>query len=128
MKTIVAADGLRPGGHYALAKEAGGLLFISGLLPTIAGQDHPLASASFEVQLEQVLRHLDAILTEAGIGRDRLAKLSVYLADIALWPACNDVLARYCGDALPARCIVPVPALHYGYLVELEAVAFAGAA
>ena len=27
------------------------------------------------------------------------------------------------GQARPARAVVPVPALHYGYLVEIDAVA-----
>ena len=122
MKRILKAGMLEAGGHYALATIAGDLMFVSGLLPTRPGRDHTLATTPFADQMVQVLNHLDAILAEAGAVRDQVAKLSVYLADIAHWPECNALCAHYFGDARPARCIVPVPALHYGYLLEIEAV------
>lgn len=123
MKRILKAGTLEPGGHYALGTIAGDFLFVSGLLPTRPGGDHALTSAPFADQMAQVFAHLDAILAEAGARRDQVARLSVYLADIAHWPECNTLCARYFGDARPARCIVPVPALHYGYLVEIEVTA-----
>lgn len=124
---IMHVAGLVPGGHYALATSVNGLLFVSGLLPVRQGGDHTLANAPFRAQLEQVFSHLDAVLAQAGSSRDQVAKLSIYLADIALWSECNKLCADYFGELAPARCIVPVPSLHYGYQVEIEAtVAMAG--
>ena len=39
------------------------------------------------------------------------------------WPAFNRIYAEMFGDAKPARTVVPVPELHHGYLVEVEAIA-----
>ncbi|MFV3126977.1 RidA family protein [Niveispirillum sp. KHB5.9] len=122
MKHILKAGTLEAGGHYALATIAGDLMFVSGLLPTRPGRDHALVTAPFADQMTQVFAHLDAILAEAEATRDQVAKLSVYLADITHWPECNTLCARYFADSRPARCIVPVPTLHYGYLLEIEAV------
>jgi enamine deaminase RidA (YjgF/YER057c/UK114 family) len=47
----------------------------------------------------------------------------VYIADIAHWPAFNTIYAEMMGGHRPARTVVPVPQLHYGYLVEMDAIA-----
>jgi len=45
------------------------------------------------------------------------------VTDIASWPRVNAVCADFFGDHRPARTIVPVPALHHGFLIEIDAVA-----
>lgn len=57
---------------------------------------------------------------------DKLLQVRVYLTDIAHWPAFNTIYAEWCGEARPARAVVAVPQLHYGFLVEVEATALAG--
>ena len=52
-------------------------------------------------------------------------QVRVYLTDIADWPAFNTLYAAWAGAARPARAVVPVPALHYGFRIEIEAVALA---
>jgi 2-iminobutanoate/2-iminopropanoate deaminase len=47
----------------------------------------------------------------------------VYVTDINDWPAFNALYAKWTGGAKPARCVVPVPQLHYGFKIEVEAVA-----
>ena len=42
---------------------------------------------------------------------------------IANWPAFNTLYAELLGAARPARAVVPVPELHHGYLIEIEAIA-----
>jgi enamine deaminase RidA (YjgF/YER057c/UK114 family) len=39
------------------------------------------------------------------------------------WPEFNRIYSDMLGDAKPARTVVPVPELHYGYLVEIDAIA-----
>ncbi len=48
--------------------------------------------------------------------------MTIYISDIALWPEVNAVYAEVLGDAKPARAIVPVGPLHYGYQIEVQAV------
>ena len=70
-----------------------------------------------------MLDNLFAVLAAAGSSPDRVLKVTVYVAGIAYWPAFNRLYAEAFGDAKPARCVVPVPELHHGYLVEVEAIA-----
>jgi enamine deaminase RidA (YjgF/YER057c/UK114 family) len=42
---------------------------------------------------------------------------------VEYWPKFNAIYAEAFGASKPARSVVPVPALHYGCLVELEAIA-----
>ena len=111
-----------PGGHYSPVVVAGGLAHVAGQLP-IAADGSKLADAPFETQVAQVLANLDAALRGAGTDRDHLVHVRVYLVDIVHWPTFNRLYATWLGAHRPARAVVPVPALHFGFLVEVEAVA-----
>ena len=124
---LVTAERLpAPGGHYSHAAVvgtgAGGLAFISGLLP-INAVGEALGGEPFAVQAAQVFSNLGEVLTGCGSGRHRLVQVRVYLNDVALWGQFNALYADWIGDHRPARCIVPVPGLHFGVALELEAVA-----
>ncbi len=122
---IVQPDTMaRPGGHYSHAVVAGGFVFVSGQLPiTAAGEK--LNDAPFGAQAQQVLDNVAAALAAAGSSVARLVQVRVYVADIADWPAFNTIYAAWAGEAKPARAVVPVPHLHYGFRIEVEAVALA---
>ena len=111
-----------PGGHYSHAVVAGGLVFISGQLP-IAPDGGKLNAAGFDVQARQVLANVEAALMAAGSSVAQLVQVRVYVTDIAHWPAFNAIYAEWAGDSRPARAVVPVPLLHHGFLIEVEAVA-----
>lgn len=121
---INPSDSAAPGGHYSHAVAAGAFVFVSGQLP-IAADGRKLAEASFEEQCQQVLDNVARALTAAGSGIDRLVQVRVYVTDIAQWPQFNTIYAAWAGDARPARAVVPVPTLHFGFKVEVEAVALA---
>jgi reactive intermediate/imine deaminase len=112
----------RPLGHYAQAIETGGFVFVSGQLAARA-DGTPLADMPFESQARQALANLLAIVAGAGLGRDRVAKVTAYLVGVEHWPVFNAIYAEAFGEHRPARAVVPVPALHHGYLIELEAMA-----
>jgi reactive intermediate/imine deaminase len=121
----VQPDGMaKPGGHYSHAVVGGGLVFVAGQLP-IAADGTKLNDASFEAQATQTLANVAAALRGAGSGVEQLVQVRVYLTDIADWPAFNTVYAAWAGSAKPARAVVPVPVLHYGFRIEIEAVAVA---
>ena len=114
----------QPGGHYTHAVTANGFVFISGQLP-IAPDGGKDASAGFEQQAQQVLHNVAAALAGAGSAIDRLVQVRVYVTDIKLWPAFNAIYAKWIGASRPARAVVPVPELHFGFKIEIEAVALA---
>jgi reactive intermediate/imine deaminase len=111
-----------PGGHYSQAIAHGGVLYVSGQLPVRANGEHS-ADQPFEVQASIALDNLMAILREAGLSPGDLLKVTVYVVGIEHWPAFDRLYPHYLGEHRPARAVVPVPVLHHGYLIEIEAVA-----
>jgi reactive intermediate/imine deaminase len=111
-----------PGGHYSHAVCANGFVFISGQLP-IAPDGSKLNEATFEQQARQVLDNVAQALTAADSSIAGLTQVRVYVTDINSWPAFNAIYAAWAGTARPARAVVPVPTLHYGFKIEIEAVA-----
>ena len=112
----------KPGGHYSHVVSANGFVFVSGQLPIEPG-GCKLNTAPFDAQARQVLANVAAALRGAGSAVGKLVQVRVYVTDIADWPAFNALYAEWAGTALPARCVVPVPALHYGFKIEIEATA-----
>lgn len=113
-----------PGGHYSHAVTGNGFVFISGQLP-IAADGSKLNQAPFEQQAQQVLDNVATALAGAGSSVERLVQVRVYVTDIASWPAFNAIYAKWIGASRPARAVVPVPELHFGFKIEIEAVALA---
>lgn len=111
-----------PGGHYSQAVVHNGLVYLSGILP-ITPTGVKLADASVTEQTEQVIKNLDAILQAAGSNRGKVIKVTIFVSDISTWSEVNEVYARFFGDHRPARSVVPCSPLHYGFGIELEAVA-----
>ncbi|MBN8823993.1 MULTISPECIES: RidA family protein [unclassified Spirosoma] len=111
-----------PGGHYSQAVVHNDLVFISGILP-IAPDGQKLTDATVAEQIKQVLANLDAILQAAGSRRDQVLKVSVFISDMNAWATVNALYADFFGNHRPARSVVPVNPLHYGFVIELEATA-----
>ena len=114
-----------PGGHYTHAVTANGFVFVAGQLP-IACDGTKLVDAPFEKQTQQALDNIAAALMAAGSAIERLVQVRVYVTDIKQWPAFNAIYANWIGSSRPARAVVPVPELHYGFKIEIEAIALAG--
>ena len=110
------------GGHYSQATVHNGLVFVSGQL-SIDPQTGEKKLGSIEEQTEQVLKNVEAILKAANSDFSRVLKMTVYIADIELWAAVNEVYARVLGEHRPARAVIPTGKLHYGFLIEVDAVA-----
>ncbi|MCX6213180.1 Rid family detoxifying hydrolase [Spirosoma sp.] len=111
-----------PGGHYSQAVVHNGQVYVSGILP-ITPSGEKLANATIDEQTEQILANLDAILQAAGSQRNNVLKVTVFIADINAWGTINQIYARFFGDHRPARSVVPCSPLHYGFGIELEAIA-----
>ena len=112
----------KPAGHYAQAVVAGAHVFVSGQLP-VRPDGLPLDDDGFEAQARQAIQNMLEILRAAGSSPQQLLKVTAYIVGIANWPRFNAVYASMLPDACPARSVVPVPELHYGYLVEIDAIA-----
>lgn len=113
---------VRPAGHYSHAMRANGFLFVSGQLPTTR-DGQLLTNEPFEVQARQVLDNIKTILEDAELEMSRLVRVTVYIAGVEYWGALNSIYAEILGEHRPARTVVPVPNLHHGVLIEMDAIA-----
>ncbi|WP_260961915.1 RidA family protein [Pseudomonas citri] len=122
MKIVSTDAASQPAGHYSQAVVHQGSLYISGQLPVSPDGTHNI-EASFTEQAQVALNNLLAILHAAGCTPSDLVKVTVYVAGVKHWPAFDRLYSEMLGSHRPARAVVPVPELHHGYLVEIEAIA-----
>ena len=122
MIEISTPDAPGPAGHYSQAIVHGGMIYVSGQLP-IDPHTGEKRVGSIEEQTEQALQNLAAILRAADSDLDQVVKTTVYISDIQLWGRVNAVYARFFGKHRPARAVVPTRDLHFGFQIEIEAIA-----
>lgn len=112
----------QPTGHYSIAIRGQGLLFVSGQLPTAAAGVDP-RDVPFDRQVREVLERIVNIVEKSGSRREEIVKVTAFIVGVENWPQFNAVYAEIFGDHRPARSVVPVPVLHHGWSVEVEAIA-----
>jgi len=78
-----------------------------------------------EAQTERALRNVELVLVAAGASLDRVLQMTIYISDGDKWGAVNATYAKVMGAHRPARAVVPVSPLHYGALIEIQAIAAA---
>jgi 2-iminobutanoate/2-iminopropanoate deaminase len=123
MPTPVSTDAApKPAGHYAQAVAYRDLVFVSGQLP-VSLEGKTRADLSFEEQTKLALANLLSIVKAAGSDPAHVLKVTAFIVGVEHWPAFNAVYAHAFGEWRPARSVVPVPSLHHGCMIELEAIA-----
>jgi 2-iminobutanoate/2-iminopropanoate deaminase len=122
IKKISTPNAPSPGGHYSQGVVFNNLVFVSGQL-SVDPQTREKKLGSIEEQTEQALNNVLAIVKGAGGDLTSILKTTVYVSDINLWDAVNRAYAKFMGDHRPARAVIPTRDLHYGFLVEIEAIA-----
>lgn len=109
-------------GPYSQAVIAGNTIYTAGQI-ALDPETMELAGGDVASQTDRVLRNLAAILEAAGSSLKQVVRTTVYLVDMADFPAMNEVYSRHFGDHRPARSTVAVAALPKGARVEIDAVA-----
>jgi len=122
MEVISTPNAPKPAGHYSQAIVHNNLVYVSGQLP-IDPESGEKRIGSIEEQTEQALKNLSEILEAAGSSLNQVIKTTVYISDIELWDRVNAVYARFFGEHRPARAVVPTRNLHFGFQIEIEAIA-----
>jgi 2-iminobutanoate/2-iminopropanoate deaminase len=122
---VTAAGAPAAIGPYSQAVVVNGMVYTAGQIPLDPKTGAVVGTTTAE-QTEQVLRNLAAILAAAGAGLDRVVKTTVYLADMADFPAMNEVYAKHFARHKPARSTVQAAALPKAVRVEIDAIARLG--
>lgn len=125
MKTINTPHAPAAIGPYAQAKVVGNLLFTSGQIP-LSAETGEIVGTTIEEQTQQVLKNLEAILTEAGTSFNKVVKTTCFLADMADFAAFNSVYETAFEREVPARSAVEVARLPRDVKIEIEVIAEIG--
>ena len=125
LKTVQTTGAPAAIGPYSQAIECDGWVFCSGQIP-LDPVTMELVGGDVAAQTEQVFTNLKAVLQAAGCGLDRVVKTTVFLSDMALFSAMNEVYGRHFGDHRPARATVAVRTLPKNVDVEIECTARVG--
>jgi reactive intermediate/imine deaminase len=112
-----------PISHYTDAVEAGGLLFVSGLV-AVDGEGRLVGGDDVAAQARQVFANMGAVLAAAGRGFGDVVKVTVFLTDVDDRPLINPVRQEVFGGVRPASTLVEVSGLAVpGARIEVECVA-----
>lgn len=123
MKRIIAT-GKAPAaiGPYSQAVEVNGTLYISGQVPLIA-ETMKIVEGGITEQTQQVMKNIEAILSEAGYSFADVVKSTCLLSDMANFKAMNEVYGECYQVNPPARAAFAVKELPLGVMVEIETIA-----
>lgn len=113
-------------GPYAqgVKVQAGNLWFFSGQI-AIDPATGKVVEGDAVAQTKQILKNIAALLADQGLTAENVVKTTVFLTDINVFKAVNEVYAGFFGAALPARSCMAVAALPLGVQVEIEIIAAA---
>ena len=122
-KKVINTTGARePIGPYSQAVQAGNLLFISGQV-AINPATGNVEATDVPGETQQVMKNLQAILTTAGADFSAVVKTTIFLSDMSLFAAVNEVYGKYFGSNPPARETVAVKGLPKNVNVEISMIA-----
>lgn len=108
-------------GPYSHAVSHGDLVFCSGQIPLDPGT-MKLVPGGIEAQTSQVLNNIACVLEELEAAKSDIVKTTIFLTDMADFPAVNQIYGEFFGEHKPARSTVAVAGLPLGALVEIECV------
>ena len=121
-KIINSQQAPAPIGPYSQAVLAGNTLYVSGQI-ALHPETGELVRGSIEEETHQVMRNLQAILSEAGLPLASVAKCTIYVKDMNNFGRINEVYGSYFTNNPPARETVEVSRLPKDVNVEISCIA-----
>ena len=109
-------------GPYSQAIRVENLLFLSGQI-SINPKTNEFIDGDIEIQTEQVLKNIKAILEAGSSSLENVVKVTIYLQDIKDFVLVNKIYSKYFEDSLPARATVEVSNLPKNAKLEIDAIA-----
>ena len=108
-------------GTYSQAVRTGNTVYLSGQIPLLPGTME-LVQGEFTDRVQQVFRNLEAVAKAAGGSLAHIAKLNIYMTDLANFASVNQIMAEYFEQPYPARAAIGVSELPKGTDVEMDAI------
>ena len=121
-RIVYTSKAAKPPPTYSQAVKAGGLVFVSGTAP-VDPATGAIKGATIQEQTAQCLANIRAILEEAGSSLDKVASVTVVLADEDDFAGMNEEWVKWFPSDPPARQGAKLPARIPGLRVSIAAIA-----
>jgi reactive intermediate/imine deaminase len=112
-------------GTYSQAVTCGNTVYLSGQIP-LDPKTMTLVNATIEDEIHQVFKNLAAVAKACGGSLADLAKLNVFLTDLAHFPKVNEIMGQYFQQPYPARAAIGVASLPRGSRIEADGILVLG--
>ena len=121
-RIVFTAKAAKPPPTYSQAVRAGGLVFVSGTAP-VDPATGAIEGTTIQEQPAQCLANIQAILEEAGSSMEKVASVTVVLAEEDDFPGMNEEWLKWFPSNPPARQGAKLPARIPGLKVSIAAIA-----
>jgi len=112
----------RMGLPFSEAVRVGDILYLSGQLGTDPETDE-LVPGGIKPEAAQTMENIRRVVEKYGSSMDRVVKCTVFLADIAEWPAFNEEYVKFFPGRKPARSAFAASGLALDARVEVGCIA-----
>ncbi|WP_368930805.1 RidA family protein [Bacillus pumilus] len=123
MESILEVGNLKSNGHYAFATIHQNTVYVSGQF-AINPETTEKEFGPIEEETLQALKNVEMIVEAAGSKKEKIFRMTLYISDIHLWDKVDAVYTEFFGEHKPARTIVPTNELHFGFKIEMDAIAY----
>ena len=121
-KSVISTDQAPAAiGTYSQAIRTGNTVYLSGQIP-LDPVSMTMVEGDFEAEAVQVFENLKAVCEAAGGSLQDIAKLNIFLTDLANFAKVNEIMARYFAQPYPARAAIGVASLPRGAQVEMDGI------
>ncbi len=122
METVMQVKNIQPNGHYVQAMVHNSTIYVSGQFSVDAETGERMFGTVRE-ETERALGNIELILKEFGSDRSRILKTTAYVCSMEDWSEVNKAYSSFFKEHRPVRTIVNAKELHFGFKVEIEAIA-----
>lgn len=123
MKQIFEVGNIKSNGHYALATIHDNTVYVSGQF-SVDAETGKRKFGTIEEETLRALQNVEKIVEAAGSKKEQILRMTLYIPDVKLWDKVDKVYKEFFGEHKPARTVVPTNELHYGFKIEIDAIAF----
>ncbi|GAB6069098.1 RidA family protein [Thiomicrorhabdus hydrogeniphila] len=122
MRQVIATENAPQAiGTYSQAVRIGNTVYLSGQIALVP-ETMELKEGDISERIHQVFKNLSAVCEAAGGSLQDIAKLNIFLTDMAHFATVNEIMAQYFQQPYPARAAVAVKQLPKNTDVEMEGV------
>ena len=120
-RTEVVKATTGPARPFSPAVKSNGFIFLSGQVGT--DSTGRLVTGGIQAETRQTMNNIRDVLARSGSSMDKVVKCTVFILDMAEWPAMNEVYITYFRGPPPARSAAGASGLALGARVEIECIA-----